>query len=148
MKSLKSFFVLSAFAVVLNLVPSLAMADEPSPSAQVQTRVEEGLIKPLAEREKSTSRFSRARMPPRERRARVIQPSPARDKSGRQFMAFAVDVRYGSEWHENDIVGCAYLDNRALFVKLGEEYRPASVLLGQSGDAVPGVCVVARPAGA
>jgi hypothetical protein len=147
-KSFPSSFALAACALVLTLVPSFAEADEPSPAAQVQARVEEGLVKPLAEREKSTSRFSRVRMPPRERRARVTQTAPSRDKSGRQFMAFAIDVRYGNEWHENDVVGCAYLGSRDLFVKLGEEYRPAPVLLGQAGDAVPGVCVAARAAGA
>jgi hypothetical protein len=143
-KSLLQYCAIEACALVLTLVPSFAKADEPPPAAKVQARVEEGLLKPLAEQEKSRSRFSRARMPPRERRARVTQVTPTRDPSGRQFMAFALDVKYGSEWRENDVVGCAYLDNRDLFVKLGSEYRPSAVLLGQAGDAVQGVCVAAR----
>ena len=47
---------------------------------------------------------------------------------------FAIDVRWGSEWRENDVVGCAYLKNGDLFVKRGEEYRPAAILLGKACD--------------
>jgi hypothetical protein len=111
----------------------------------VQARVDEGLVKPLAERERTTSRFSRARMPPAERRVRVTQTTESRDVSGRAFMTFAVDVKYGSEWHENDVVGCAYTASGLLFVKRGDEYRPAAFLLGKAADAVPGVCQAPPP---
>lgn len=98
-------------------------------------------MKPLAEWEAGNSRFSRMRPVPHERRVRVLQTTETVDKSGRPFVAFAVDVRFGnSEWHENDIVGCAYLKSGDLFVKRGDAYRPASFLFGKSADPVAGVC--------
>lgn len=103
-------------------------------------------MKPLAEKDSERSRFSRARMPPAERRVRITQAATSVDKSGREYLPFAIDVRWGSEWRENDVVGCAYLKNGDLFVKRGEEYRPAAILLGKSVDAVPGVCVAAKQA--
>ena len=131
-------------AFALSLVPSsFASADEPSLAARVQLRVEDGLLKPLAQFEAAQSRFSRARPPPHERRARVLQPATTLDKSGRPFVPFAVDVRYGPEWHENDLVGCAYPGSGALFVKRGDAYRPASILFGKGADPVAGVCEAA-----
>jgi hypothetical protein len=127
---------LCAFA--LSLVPSFASADEPSLVEWAQRRVEDGLVKPLAELE--SHRFTRARPPPRERRVRVLQTTAALDRGGRPFVSFAVDVRFGSEWHENDIVGCAYTGSGDLFVKKGDAYRPASFLLGKNDGAVAGVC--------
>jgi hypothetical protein len=111
----------------------------------VQRRVEDRLLKPLAEKEKETSRFSRARLPPRARRVRVTQATSTLDASGREYVPFAVDVRFGEEWRENDLVGCAYPKTGALFVKRGDEYRPAEILLGKSADPVPGVCVPGKP---
>ena len=72
---------------------------------------------------------------------RVTQTTATLDPSGRAFVPFAIDVRFGEEWHENDIVGCAYPKTGALFVKRGDEYRPAAILLGKSVDPVGGVCV-------
>lgn len=82
-------------------------------------------------------------MPPRERRVRITQVKPSVDAGGRPFMAFAVDVRFGDEWTANDIVGCAYLKSGDLFVKRGDGFRPAGVLLGKPADAVAGVCKAA-----
>lgn len=103
----------------------------------------EGLVTPLAEQEAKRSRFSRSRMPPRERRVRITQVKPAADAAGRPFMLFAIDVRWGDEWRENDIVGCAYPKSGDLFVKRGDEFRPAAILLGKTADPVAGVCKVA-----
>lgn len=128
----------------LLLVPSFASAADSLPAA-VQRRVEDALLKPLVAKEKERSRFSRARLPPRERRVRVTQTTTTRDASDREYVAFAVDVRFGDQWEDNDIVGCAYPQTGALFVKLGDEYRPADVLLGKSGDPAPGVCAPAKP---
>lgn len=128
----------------LLLVPALASADEPSEKPPlvsfVEKRVTDTLVKPLREIELGRSRFSRARQPPHERRVRVTQTTTTLDKAGRAFLTFAIDVRYGSEWHEDDIVGCAYTANGELFVKRGDTYRPASVLLGKNADPVSGVC--------
>ncbi len=130
--------------LALLFVPSPALADDP-PAAVVQRRVEKGLLEPLAQKEKERSRFSRARMPPQERRVRVTQAAATLDASGRAYMAFAVDVRRGTEWQENDVVGCAYMQTGALFVKRGNEYRPAEMLLGKDVAVTPNVCTQAKP---
>jgi hypothetical protein len=72
---------------------------------------------------------------------RILQTTTTLDKSGRPFIPFAIDVRFGSdEWHENDIVGCAYARSGKLYVKRGDAYRPAAFLLGKNEDVVAGVC--------
>jgi hypothetical protein len=113
----------------------------------VQRRVEDALLKPLADREAKASAFSRARPMPRERRVRVIETTATIDRGGRAFLSFAIDIRrFGDdEWHE-DIVGCAYTKSGDLFVKRGDAYRPASFLLGKKVDPVAGVCQAAPPA--
>jgi hypothetical protein len=107
----------------------------------VQHRVDEALLKPLAKLE--SSRFSRARPPPHERRVRVTTPSTTLDKGGRAFAPFSIDIRYGGDWQQNDIVGCAYPKTSELFVKIGDSYRPAAFLLGKNLEPVPGVCEAA-----
>ena len=125
----------------LSSIPSLAPADEPTIAERAQLRVESGLVKPLAERE--SNRFSRARPAPRERRVRITSSTLSSDKSGRAFLPFAIDVRFGADWRENDIVGCVYTPSRAIFVKRGDSYRPAAFLLGENVEPVAGVCEAA-----
>jgi hypothetical protein len=123
------------------LLPSFARADEPSLSDWAKRRVQEGLVKPLAESEGHTSRFSRARPVPRERRVRVTQTAASTDKVGRKFVTFAVDVRFGSSaWRENDIVGCAYVGAGELFIKSGDAFFPSALLLGKKVEAAAGAC--------
>jgi hypothetical protein len=130
------------FAFVLSFVPSLALADEPSLVEWTTRRVEDGLVKPLVKLE--GNRFSRSRPAPRERRVRVLQPTATLDKQSRAFVPFAVDVRFGdSQWHEGDVVGCAYRGSGNLYVKVGDGYRPAAFLLGKNVQAVPGACEAA-----
>jgi len=74
---------------------------------------------------------------------RVIQSTVSVDKSGRAFVPFAIDVRFGSEWRKDDIVGCAYRQTGELFVKRGDAYRPAAFLLGKKAEPVAGVCEAA-----
>jgi hypothetical protein len=135
--------LLCCCAFALSSVPSRASADDPSLVAWAEQRVEEGLVRPLANSE--GSRFSRSRPPPRERRVRVIQATASVDKSGRAFVPFAIDVRFGSEWRKDDIVGCAYRQSGELFVKRGDGYRPAAFLLGKNVEPVAGVCEAAPP---
>jgi hypothetical protein len=130
-------------AFALSSIPSLAPADEPTIAERAQARVETGLVKPLAERE--SNRFSRARPAPHERRVRITSSTLANDKSGRPFLPFAIDVRFGSDWRENDIVGCVYAPAGDIFVKRGDSYRPAAFLLGENVDPVAGVCEAAPP---
>jgi hypothetical protein len=106
--------------------------------------VQEGLIKPLAER--AISRFSRSRPVPREYRVRVPETTAAHDSKGGSFMSFAVDTRFaGGDWQADDIVGCVYLGKGDLYVKRGDGYRPVAFLFGKNVDAVPGVCEAAPP---
>ena len=49
-------------------------------------------------------------------------------------------IRFGGEWHQDDIVGCAYPGTGDLYVKRGDEYRPAAFLLGKNVESVAGVC--------
>jgi hypothetical protein len=127
---------LCAFA--LSFVPSFASADEQSLATVVYRRVADGILQPLAELE--SNRFSRARPMPHERRVRVLQTTETADKNGRGFVPFAIDVKYGEEWHENDVVGCAYTKSGDLFVKRGDAFRPAVFLLGKNVPTVAGVC--------
>src|ERR1700735_2430349 len=87
----------SSCVLVLSLVPSVARGDDPSLADWVQHRVEDGLLKPLANRESHS--FSRARPPPHERRVRALQTTATPDKSGHPFVPFAIDIRFGDdEW--------------------------------------------------
>jgi hypothetical protein len=140
----KSYRSLVWFAFAL-CAPSLALADDTLVD-WVRRRVQEGLVKPLAKQDEGRSRFSRGRPPPRERRVRVIQASAMLDGRGRAFVPYAVDVRFGSgEWQQDDIVGCAYRETGELFVKNGNEYRPAAFLLGKDVSPVAGACVAGAP---
>jgi hypothetical protein len=128
-------------ALALSLVPSLASADDAAKVKWAKDRVQNGLVTPLAKHESENSRFSRSRPPPRERRVRITQTSESRDKNGRTYLSFAIDVRFGDEeWHENDVVGCVYKGSGELFVQLGDSYRPAAILLGKNVKPVEGVC--------
>jgi hypothetical protein len=141
-KSLRSLLVCAlALSFVPSLAPSVARADEPSLTDWARSRVGDGLLKPLAKAE--SSRFSRARPAPRERRVRITQAATSDDKKGKKYVPFAIDVRYGGEWHENDVVGCVYRGTGALFVKRGDAYRPAEFLLGKNVQPVAGVCETA-----
>jgi hypothetical protein len=113
--------------------PGLALADEASLATWARHQAE-------------TRRFSRERPGPHERRVRVTQTTASVDKKGHEFLAFAIDVRYGTEWHENDVLGCVYRGSGELFVKNGDAYRPAAFLLGKNLQPVPGACEAAPPA--
>jgi hypothetical protein len=52
----------------------------------------------------------------------------------------------GSEWQLATITGCAYLDRSQVFVKRGDEYRPAAFLLGKNVKAAAETtCQPAQP---
>lgn len=139
---MKSLRWLSVFALALSFAPQIASADEPSLAARMQQHIEADFVKPLAARDQETSRFSRMRMPPQERRVRMLQPTTSLDASKRAFLPFAIDGKFaGGEWQENEITGCVYTEKGDMYVKIGDSYRPSSFLLGQTADPVAGVCV-------
>ena len=100
------------------------------------------MIRPLSERK--SRRFSRETPPPVERRVRITQAALIPDKQGREFVTFAVDVRFG-DWHGDDIVGCAYRVSGNVYVKFGDAYYPASRLLGKNVKPIAGACQPAPP---
>jgi hypothetical protein len=97
------------------------------------------LIQPLVARAGHQSKYSRARFPPEAQRVRVLDRQAHKDTAGRAFMSFAVDDERGlrvggddeSQWNLATITGCVYLDQSEVFVKRGDEYRPAAFLLGK-----------------
>jgi hypothetical protein len=126
-------------------------ASGPAPaanSAQARTAealVRRDLVQPLAAKEGTRSKFSRASLPPQERRVRILDDQPGKDAEGIAFVRFAVDARHGfaaaddeSQWRLAAIVGCVYLDRNQVFVKRGNEYRPAAFLLGKNVKAAAG----------
>ena len=141
---MKSFPRFGWCAFVVLSLPGLARADDSSLTTWARRRVQEGLVKPLAKLE-TPRRFSRERPAPHERRVRITQTTASVDKNGREFVPFAIDVRYGPEWNQNDILGCVYKGSGDLFVKNGDGYRPAAFLLGKNVQTVAGACEVAPP---
>lgn len=129
--------------LVLSFAALPASAADAAAEKWVKNRVEQGFLKPL--REYQTRSFSRRRPPPREYRVRMTA-GPASDNQGREFVAFAIDVRSGSgQWEENNMIGCAYRKSGDLFLKNGDTYRPATFMLGKSKSPAPGVCEAAPP---
>ena len=114
-----------------------AAAPPSSASAKAaETLVSHDLVKPLVAKEANRSKFSRGAMPPDERRVRILDEQPRKDADGNGFVRFAIDARHGfvtedTPWRKDAITGCVYLDRREVFVRKGEEYRPAAFLLGK-----------------
>jgi hypothetical protein len=126
---------------------SLARADDgPSPS-EIQSSVEERFVVPMSRWQERRSRFSRARIPPQERRVRVTTPALQRDERGEAFASFAVDARFrgSKEWGEG-LVGCVYPSSGDIFVQYGDHYVPGALLYGKKSlDAPAGVCHAVTP---
>ena len=111
-------------------------------------------MKPLGEKEARRNRFSRAYIPPQARRVRVLDPSQSIDGRGAEFVAFSVDERSGvlarkaaddsGRWREDAIVGCVYPARDEVFIKRGDKFFAASLLLGQKTAAADDA--VCRPA--
>jgi hypothetical protein len=136
------------------LCASAALAEPPAPApapapdsktrAAASALVKKRLIQPLAQAQQKRSRFSRSAPVPTERRVRVLDTTAQTDVHGKHFVRFAVDERLrwddDSEWEMDAILGCAYLDQKEVFVKRGEDYVPASNTLGKDGKARSDVC--------
>jgi hypothetical protein len=110
-------------------------ADEPVQPAR--NAVERELVTPLTEKEQYRSRFSRAYIPPRDRRVRIL--ASRKDANGNTFASFAIDEgRAGApedSWRKDTITGCVYEESGAVFVNRGKAWYPAAMLLGKTADA-------------
>jgi hypothetical protein len=134
------------------LAPSAANADT-GLATSAKSTLQAKLLEPLQKKEEQRSRFSRAVTPPSARRVRVPEEAPGKDARGRSYLAFAVDERrsFGvvpdhadpeAEWYRDAIVGCVYPDTGDVFIRRGETYYAASVLLGKPTQTAPaGVCL-------
>jgi len=111
--------------------------------AEVSQLVKAALLKPLAQRENERGRFSRVAMPPTARYVRVLEGGPEKDPQGRTFVRFAVDEKRSTRWARNSIVGCAYPDEGAVFIRRGEKVQSAARYLGQRGPATTSECTAA-----
>jgi len=122
--------------------------------AMAEAVVEKQLVKPLAEKEARRSRFSRAYIPPQARRVRVLDRERSTDSRGAEFVAFAVDERSGryapqaaddsARWRKDTILGCVYPAGDEIFIKRGDKFFAAGLLLGQKTAAADDT--VCRPA--
>jgi hypothetical protein len=110
-------------------------------AAQVSKLVEAVLLEPLARREAARSRYSRLSMPPAARQVRALQA--AQDTQGRTFVRFAVDEQRLSTWERNVTLGCAYLDDGAVYVSLRGRVQSVAQYLGQGGPRATTECTAA-----
>jgi hypothetical protein len=121
-------------------------ASETPPTVSAASAVQKRIVEPLADKENHQSRFSRVLMPPQVRRVRILDWVPTADAQGARFLTFAIDARFGlraketdSEegWRKDAITGCVYPDTGEVFVRRGETYYPAAMLLGKTTKAAP-----------
>ena len=137
--------VICALSAILGLTASVAHASDLAASAK--TTVERVLTQPLAQREATQSRFSRAAIPARTRTVRIVDASAHRDSRGSEFIAFSIDEQRGRQHvlSKDALTGCVYPKSGEVFVKRGASHYPAWLLLGKtSKKAEAHVCVEAK----
>ncbi|MFO1520077.1 MAG: hypothetical protein U1F57_10505 [bacterium] len=147
----KRFISLALFAVVAFTSAEIshspmARASDASAKSVIQAK----LLEPLQKKEADRSRFSRAVLPPRTRRIRILESDPQADAKGRSFVPFAIDENRGyggsqevaeNSWLKDTITGCVYPETGEVWVKRGEVYYASSMLLGHQTPTAPaGVC--------
>lgn len=119
------------FPLALLAFTRLAFADSSAAEKTAEAVVQRALVGPLAAKERDQSRFSRASLPPAERRVRILDER--RDSKGDAFFTFAIDDRHGaSSWRVAGVTGCVYAGRGDVFVKMGDRVRPAAILLGKN----------------
>jgi hypothetical protein len=94
--------------------------------------VQDKLLTPLAAKESARGSYSRARPPAAERRVRLLDATPIADGQGGAFVGFAVDARYGRGeglWRQSVITGCVYVERGEVYVRYGDAFRAAGVML-------------------
>jgi hypothetical protein len=130
-------------AVTIVLASNLAWAGSKTAPTTVAL-VNERLIQPLVAKEREQSKFSRARLPPSERRVRMLDDKEQQDSAGDGFFTFAVDARRGwsddngdAKWTKAAITGCVYLARGEVFIKRGNAYHPAVAAVGKKTKAAP-----------
>ena len=135
----------SWFAFVLSALCASAALAEPPPAQQAASAlVDKLLVAPLKKAESRRSKFSRERPVAIERRVRVLDSELLTDVHGKRFVRFAIDVRHPYDedraWEQDAVLGCAYPEDKRVFVRNGDEYHPAASLLGKDVEAEPSAC--------
>jgi hypothetical protein len=111
--------------------------------------VDKGLLGPMRARDKRYSSFSRSPPPPQQRTTRIPDGVVHHDGTGASFVTFAVDHRYrGERWERDALVGCVYLDDGRVFVRVDEAAYPAAIFAGGDGEADGQACRPTPPADA
>ena len=148
------FFLLSSLTLIL--FADFAAAKDPDAAPQASTAtarkmhalLQDTLLKALQLRDEERGSFSRAKMPSMARRVRVLDDAALRDKEGVGFVQFAIDTarrRGSSDWKKNSVVGCVYVDSGDIYVKRGDTYHSARVLLGKKEPQAPAHVCQAAP---
>jgi hypothetical protein len=126
-------------------------ATAPDASAAEQV-VDRELVKPLAQKERHHSRFSRVYIPPQVRRIRLPDAVAKSDAKGKTFVTFAIDARHrwtngdDADWRKDTMTGCVYPERGEVFVNTAGKLYPAALLLGKKSDPAPdGTCKAAEP---
>jgi hypothetical protein len=126
------------------LTSNLALAGSKAAPTTTASLINDKLVQPLVAKERNQSKFSRARMPPSERRVRVLDEKPQQDSAGNAFFAFAIDERHGwadksdeASWAKASITGCVYPDRGEVFIKRGKAFHPARAAIGKKTKAAP-----------
>lgn len=131
------------------LCVSVALAEPPGPPARqagsgASELISEQILIPLERAESKRSRFSRAAPVALERRVRVLDTFALADGHGKSFVRFAIDERRFAgkqgRWRRDSIEGCAYPNERQVFVRRGDRYLPARSLFGDNPQERPGAC--------
>src|SRR5438874_12379320 len=108
----------------------LVSSAPPTPESLVRDK----LLAPLAAKDDARSSYYRGPPPAMERRVRLLDAKPIADGKGGAFVGFNVDARYGrgeGRWREGVIAGCVYPATGEVFVRYGDAFRAAGVLLGK-----------------
>lgn len=125
------------------LCASVALAEPIDSQEAAAALVRRQLLEPLKKSESRRSRFSRGAPVAIERRVRVLDAQAQIDAQGGRFVRFAVDARRPGEetsWAKAVLTGCAYPADARVFVLTGDEYVPASAILGDDVEPVKQVC--------
>ena len=114
---------------------------KPTAEATATAVVEKRLVTPLAEKEERRISFSRAYIAPLARRVRVLAREQSTDGHGAAFVPFAIDESFGGfsrradnetrRWRKDVIVGCVYPARDEVFIKRGDKFFAAGLLLGK-----------------
>lgn len=131
-------------AATLVLTSSLASAGANAEPKSAVALVTERVVQPLVAKEREQSKFSRARLPPAERRVRLLDETSQQDSAGETFVTFAIDARHGwgddddeASWTKAAITGCVYPSRGEVFIKRGKAFHPAAAAVGKKTKAAP-----------